>query len=488
MAVSKSYNHVGIVQIYPWRPHGAQRDYLLRLARIAGYETSELVCGGSLQRCYDKQYQTLGWGGIDHCVKCRLGRRKQQGPTRNFSLDWSTSNRPVPGEQEAIVSSVAAIIRAELPADIIEQGNDSGILHSYRVGYHSAIRWIREFRVDLILLFNGRIDILRGVVDAAKAEGIDFASYERSWFGDGIMLIPNDNCLGLSHIHDIGRTSTTMNLTATESAKAEEIIRRRVDRLGSNEWRDFQINEQNNETGIDGKSLGPTDVLVLPSSMYEIWGHPDWRTGWRDNFEALDWLQVKLGIPWTRWVIRGHPIWAQRVGKNRGFFADQHYADFCAARGIRYIPASSSASTPQLISAAELVVVNGGSSVIDAIWRGKPVISLSESVYHHWGICPTALTPHASLTIPSDSIRREQLVRFIHSMDRLIPTFVNHLVSVSSAEQVQFDGANFQDVVDQIQENTLWLPSKNSAAAGAPIPQVPSVVESARKFFRLGDS
>lgn len=488
MRADKKYNHVGIAQIYPWRPHGAQRDFLLNLARGAGYETSELVCGGSLTRCYDKHYQTLGFGSIDHCVKCRFGRAKKQAETQTFKLDWSTRNQPVPGEQEAVLSNIAAIIRAELPVDIADRGAQTGILHAYRVGYHSTIQWIHNFGIDLILLFNGRIDILKGVADAARSEGIDFASYERSWFGDGVMLIPNENCLGLQHIHEIGRTSEAMKLTAEETSKAEGIIRRRVERLGSNEWRDFQVQEKQEQLAAEERSTGAVEVLVLPSSMYEIWGHPDWRTEWRDNFEALDWLQEKLGIPWSRWLVRGHPIWAQRVGKNLGSSAERHYHDFCAARGIRYIPASSPASTPELINSSELVVVNGGSSIIDAIWRGKPVISLSESVYHYWGLCATALSRQSCLEIPEDSVRREQLVRFIHGMDRLIPTFVNHLVSTSSSEQIHFEGADFKDIVDQVQLNALLPPGKNKAPVGNQIPIIPSLAERGRSLFRFGDS
>lgn len=484
----KKYSHVGVAQIYPWRPHGAQRDFLLRVARNAGYKTSELICNGSRVRCYDKLYQTIGWGGVDHCVKCRLGRAKERSETQQFTLDWSKRNQPVDGEQEAMLSNMAAIIRAEVHSDLAVAKEQLGILQAYRVGYHSALRWIEEFGVDLILLFNGRIDILRGVMDAARDAGVDFASYERSWFGRGIMLIPNENCLGLQHMHEIGRRSAATELSSSEIANAESVIRQRVERLGSHEWRDFQVQGEGHDWNEAVANNAPIEILVLPSSTYEIWGHPDWKTGWRDNFEAIDWLQQKLGVPWSRWLIRGHPIWAQRVGRNLGYLAEKHYQEFCASRGIRYIPASSPARTPELIDSSELVVVNGGSSVIEAIWRGKPAISLSESAYHHWEFCPTALSPDSPLDIPDDAARRKKLVGFIHGMDRLVPTFVDHMVPISSAEQVHFEGADFQDIVDQVRQNTLIPSNKNSTAVGSQIKWAPSFAERARKMVRMGDS
>ena len=116
------------------------------------------------------------------------------------------------------------------------------------------------------------------------------------------------------------------------------------------------------------------------------------------------------------------------------------------------------------------------------------MISLSESVYHYWGLCATALSRQSCLEIPEDSVRREQLVRFIHGMDRLIPTFVNHLVSTSSSEQIHFEGADFKDIVDQVQLNALLPPGKNKAPVGNQIPIIPSLAERGRSLFRFGDS
>lgn len=487
MNATKAYRHVGVAQIYPWRPHGAQRDYLLRLAREAGHETSELICNGSMVKCYDKQYQTLGWGGIDHCVKCRLGAGEERHRTQRFALDWSLRDIPVDGEEVAMLSNRAALMRAELTEDITQGAGAIGVLHAYRVGYHSTLRWIEARGVDLILLFNGRIDILKGVMDAARFAGIDFASHERSWFGNGIMLIPYENCLGLGLMHDLGQAVGAMELTADEAASAELVIRRRVERLGSNEWRDFQTQGETWQQDVRDALGAPHEILVLPSSMYEVWGHPDWKTGWRDNFEAMDWLQAQLGVPWSRWLVRGHPIWGQRVGKSLGEHAARRYRDFCTSRGIRYVEADSPLHTSALIDASELVVVNGGSSVIDAVWRGKPVISLSESAFRFSGICPTALSSGDDIDIPDDATRRRQLIRFIHGMDRLMPTFVDHLVSVSPAEQRQYEGADFQDIVNQVRLNTLLPPGKNKAPVGPPIEWPPSLVERTRKLFRVGD-
>ena len=102
----KNYQSVGVAQIYPWRPHAFQRDYLLSLARETGARTSEMVCDGAFVRCYDKQYQTLGLGTVDHCLKCRLGRGRERSD-RPFKVDWSTRNLPVAGEEQVRFGDLA---------------------------------------------------------------------------------------------------------------------------------------------------------------------------------------------------------------------------------------------------------------------------------------------------------------------------------------------------------------------------------------------
>ncbi|MBU1538695.1 MAG: hypothetical protein KKC29_09175 [Alphaproteobacteria bacterium] len=482
----KNYQSVGVAQIYPWRPHAFQRDYLLSLARQAGARTSEFVCDGSFVRCYDKQYQTLGLGTIDHCVKCRLGRGRETSD-RPFKVDWSTKNLPVAGEEMAMISNRAAIVRAELQGDLRAEDGGVGLVQAYRAGYHSAIRWIEECNLDLVLVFNGRIDLLKGVVDAAVACGVDFMSYERTWFGDGIMMLPRENCLGLGHIHAACREVGAMSLTEQDTARAERIINARVHRIGSNEWRDFQKRGETDYADLKSQIGRPPRVLVLPSSTYEIWGHDDWRNEWADNFEAIDYLQSVLGIPFEDFLVRGHPIWAQRVGVNFGEKADQHYRNYCEQRGIRYVEPGSPVHTSALIEASELVALNGGSSVIEATWRGKPVVSLAASHFQHSGVCPTLLGPGQPLDIPDDATRRRQIVKFIHAMDRVTPTFANHLKAVSAGEQQAYAGADFGDIVRQLHADSLTPPGKSEAPVGDAVDRSATLVERARKLFKYGD-
>jgi hypothetical protein len=78
-------------------------------------------------------------------------------------------------------------------------------------------------------------------------------------------------------------------------------------------------------------------------------------------------------------------------------------------------------------------------------------------------------------------------VKFIHAMDRVAPTFVNHLKAVSSGEQQAFEGGDFGDIVRQLEFDTLMSPGKNEAPVGAPIERQPTLVEKARALLKYGD-
>ena len=68
-----------------------------------------------------------------------------------------------------------------------------------------------------------------------------------------------------------------------------------------------------------------------------------------------------------------------------------------------------------------------------------------------------------------------------------MPTFVDHLVSVSAAEQLQYAGADFEDIVAQVRLNTLLSPGKNTAPVGELLQGSAGLIEHTRKLFRVGD-
>ena len=67
----------------------------------------------------------------------------------------------------------------------------------YIDAYNSTLEFIRKNSLDSLIVFNGRIDMTRAAIEAAKIAGINFVTHERPYMGHGIQLNVNENCLGL---------------------------------------------------------------------------------------------------------------------------------------------------------------------------------------------------------------------------------------------------------------------------------------------------
>ena len=85
-------------------------------------------------------------------------------------------------------------------------------------------------------MFNGRMDFTAAVIKAAKDYDVDFVTHERTWFGDGIRIIPGNNCLSIKEIRRIAR-ELQRAINARSGGFAAKLMAMRF--LGTNalEWR-----------------------------------------------------------------------------------------------------------------------------------------------------------------------------------------------------------------------------------------------------------
>jgi hypothetical protein len=195
---------IGFSSIFSWRPHTEHLYYLSTLAREAGHETFFLTCDADLQSCYNRELHPsrTAWR---HCVSCRIGGVRSYARTNVDAigaLDFGSAAQP-PHPTNWSHSSAGTLGRFESAEDFA--GSDFAALvkrlePAARRAYAGARSWIERHNLDAIVLFNGRIDATRGVFEAAQAVGARCVSLERTWFGDGLQLLPDENCLGLRSI------------------------------------------------------------------------------------------------------------------------------------------------------------------------------------------------------------------------------------------------------------------------------------------------
>lgn len=359
--------------------------FLAKLARKAGVETFFLTCDGDLPTCYTRELRDKpAWR---ECLECRLGGIRSY-TSQNVSAIRRYANK---ADQNAVVpaewaySSASTLGRFETETDYSGSAFAALAARLYpavRLTYNAARAWIQEAKLDAVCIFNGRMDATRAILEAAKSSKINVVSLERTWFGDGLQLLPGENCLGLSSVHALVEQWRDRPLTRAQGARAAAQIARRFLRTNVREWRAYNVNARMAAWPTEGSKRR---VLLIPSSRNEVWGHPDWASPWTDPTEAYDALIAHFELDRTDVLLRCHPNWGEMVGKYNGVLPERHYTDWARRRGVSYIPSNDTVSTLGLIEQCDAVVVAHGSAALDAGILGKQVIGTAQSFYQQAG-------------------------------------------------------------------------------------------------------
>jgi hypothetical protein len=432
---------IGLASVFPWRPHTEHMVFLGRLLQQAGHTTVALSCDSGVDRCYQRITRSAMPGWLN-CAMCRLGS------VRTFDVAKVTSVRPhntiVAQAREWSKSSVSTLLRYETDAEYLTSEFSEmvdALAPSVSSAYLSALDWIEKERLDSIVLFNGRIDLTKGILEAAKTANIPFVTFERTWFGDGLQLLPNESCLGLKSIDRLTHEWADKPLLATQAEEAATRIASRFARTNTNEWRAYNVNA----TQTPWPAKGERRVLFVPGSRCEVWGNEDWVDAWPSRTEGFDSLIEQLDLKPEECVLRCHPNWKETIHGVTGAPSERMYVDWAARRGIAVIESGSSVSTLGLIEESDAIVVSAGSAALEAGALGKQVFAMGPSWYQRAGF-ETTVNPATLSSVrmhleldekqrleQADATARKTL-RFSYSINNRIPQYVQNVKSVSPTE------------------------------------------------------
>jgi hypothetical protein len=291
------------------------------------------------------------------------------------------------------LSSASTLGRFESPEDFAGDAfrhQAERLRPATALAYQAARNWIARERLDAVCVFNGRMDATRAIFEAARNAGVRVISVERSWFGNGMQLLPDEHCLGLRSIWRLVSEWKDRPLTGDQARRSAAMAARRFLRDNRTEWRAYNVNAVAAEWPVAGAAR---KVLFLPSSTNEIWSHPDWQSGWSDPLAAVDAIMARLGLAPNDVVMRCHPNWSERIGKNDGRHAERYYTEWARARGVHAIPSHAPTSTLDLIEQCELLLVQVGSAAFEAGLLGKRIVTTGPSTYHLGGFTDNVHRP-----------------------------------------------------------------------------------------------
>ena len=427
---------VGVISFFPWRIHREQGLIITRLLEDEGHAVFHLECGGSSHQCYNKLLKQEGnlWG----CAKCKLGsidhlKKQNKSKFSDYSTNYDMSLHPAISEK--VLSSALSINRFENSETSLSKVSETveALTPLTLQAFEVTKAWALEKSLDAVFVFNGRMDILRGSFDAIRSLGIKVFSFERTWFGGGIQCLADEDCLGTRKIAKDLHYWMQHALTREQALKAAALISSRLRHEPNNEWRNFGIKMKGKSDVQDEFSL-----LVLPSSLGEVSSHLDWRMDWEDQIEGFDQVIRKLGLLPSQVVVRGHPIWAQKIGSYEATHLDSTFDDWCSSKGFRYIRPGEDIDTIELIKRSRTVLVSVSSAAVEAAVLGIPVISICRGQFTEAGFAKGIfgfsdllhLENIPRITNNNSSVMEENAklaLRFIYYMAYRLPLLPNQL-------------------------------------------------------------
>jgi len=454
--------NVGFANMFSFRPHVEHLYYLSTLLKNAGHNVFFLTCDASVSNCYPRGIK--GSSKLKECSKCILGGVRSYPASAITSIRSKGRFNIEPLDETTLdklaLSSSCTLNRTEAENDwnLPEVVAVRRSLHSpIQSTYISARQWIDDNRLDAVICFNGRMDMTRAVTYACEQAGISYVTHERTWFGDGLQLIPNANCLSLDALNKMVKEFDSKPLNKQQASIAGKLAGERFLQRNSLEWRLYNKNPQPSQWPLQGK--GPK-VLVLPSSKNEFAGHLEWMTEWTDNTMALDDMFSVFSIKPEQVVVRFHPNWAENIGRVSGDRSQDLYLEWVRKRGIYYIASDQKASTYDLIQQADIVVLNGGSSAVEAGSCGKQVICLGPSTYQKAGFVrvfldkASLMRPEALTPIDPDTVIRKTL-RFLYVRSHRFPQYVNHVQAIETTRYEYKDGADPERLISMLRSGKL---------------------------------
>jgi hypothetical protein len=444
---------IGFASVYAWRPHVEHLAYLARLARQDGNEVFFLACDADLPRCYTRELRAVRPDWME-CLICRAGgiRSFESSGVSAIGEPPVSAYPPLATAQAWSASSASTLGRFESEQDFASAeflGQRDRLAPAAAQAYTAAREWISRERLDAVCVFNGRIDATRAIFEAARDAAIHAITLERTWFGDGLQLLPDENCLGLRAFHEMVSQWRDRPLTGPQAHKAASHLASRFLRRNLTEWRAYNTSARHEAWPVHG---GRRKILITPGSRNEIWGHPDWRSGWPEPTAAYDAVIAQLGLSAADLVLRCHPNWGERIGKNTGARAETYFTRWARSRGIHVIGSTDQASTLELIGQSDALLVGGGTAALDGAILGKQVIVTEPSFYQHGGFHEDATNLEAverlakqvggsAASLAPREVARLAL-RFLYTVAHRISQFTDYVQASSAFEYRYRAGAD----------------------------------------------
>lgn len=373
----------GLINFFPWRPHIEHFNFIEKILTDAGHEVFYLACNSDLENCYQKELKKDKYFDFT-CAKCIAGGIKSYTSKSYKTIgDYKIRQSKENIRKEFInfcESSASTLLRCEADEDFVSMKfieTKSRLAISAEITFEATKQWILDQNLDAVCIFNARVDILRASFEACKELKKNAISIERSWFGDGLQILPNENCNGIKNYDKLIQKWSEKPLTYSQALLALRPLAERFLKKNYKEWRAYNINSKE----YKWPKASTQKILILPSSKCEVWGHPDYVNNWKNSIAAYESILNKFQINLDNVIMRCHPVWAQTISGIDGESASKFYEQWGESIGIKIIRSNEDIDTTSLIRQADLIITSGTTATFEAGIFGKKIILVMPSAF-----------------------------------------------------------------------------------------------------------
>ncbi|WP_157953685.1 hypothetical protein [Oceanimonas marisflavi] len=446
--------NIGYAMLYPYRGSVHNMIYISKLFEAEGHENFFLKCNASVPHCYNRLIK--GTSKLLECSKCYLGG-VDTFPVKNISSIDPKVRKEIDSDlfYEIVSSTSFSLHRIETDEDCLS----SEVLYTQQklkplaeIVYENACKWIDENKLDLVFIFNGRLDMPRAVLKACESKGVDFVTFEASY--PGVALEVNDDCRSLKTLHSIARKYKDLPLAEHQAAYAGDIAVKMLNKKNL-VWRLYNENPEVAKWPIN-RNL---KVLIVPSSNHEFKGVDAWTPEWKHPLDGVEKVIERLGASFEDCVIRAHPNWNESIGVSKdGYKSERVYESWAKEKGAYIIPSSSIYNTNDLMREADYIIVQYGTAGIEGALLGKKVIGLSPSWYSESDI---SIQIHSERDLDKlnglDDFDSELVVRnafrFLYVFHKRFPQYASNIQPLNIYENEYRVGASIEKILRAVSEN-----------------------------------
>lgn len=456
---------IGFAMIYPFRSSSHNMIYLKKLLEKEGHEFFYLSCDAAVPYCYNRMIK--GKSKLIECSKCIVGGIRSFGvkPVTGMKSNI-TKNLPKEYLESIVESTGFSLHRVETDEDCKDPEVLMTIQKLYEsadIVYANAEKWIDDNSLDLVILFNGRLDLTSAILHVCKDRKIPFLTFEAAY--PGIALTVGEDCRGLKSLNNLVKEYKEKALNEDQvmfSGKiaAQMLLKKNI------VWRLYNVNPKKVHWTKETKGK---KVLIVPSSNHEFKGLEDWTSKWGNMELALDTVIENLGVNYEQCIVRCHPNWSDKIGINKtGYRSERFYTDWAMKRNVEIINSSDKANTIDLIKEADVIIVQGGTAGIEAGILGKRVVGLIPSWYSEAGFSIQIHQPeeidklNLLESLDSNEITRKTL-RFLYTYHKRFAQMTEFVKPKNIHENTYYEGADLKNLFEALNKGFIQADNEKFA-------------------------